>query len=89
VLAVPEGMMAWDEEDGDTSKRILSCPPIFCISFNCPGHELFRKGLSGCGIDTLNAPVGTVFVLTFTVSDYSFPPATSEVLRRIIVVLPL
>jgi hypothetical protein len=70
------------------SKRILSCPPISCMPFNCPGHELFRKGLSGCGIDTVNAPVGTVFVLAFTVSDYSFPPATSEVLRRIIVVSP-
>jgi hypothetical protein len=85
---VPEGATAWDEEDGDLSKRILSCPPISCVPFNCPGHELFRKGLSGCGIDTVNAPVGTVFGLAFTVSDLSFPPSTSEALRRIIVVSP-
>jgi hypothetical protein len=70
------------------SKRILSCPPINCMPFNCPGHEMFRKGLSGCGIHTVNAPVGTVFVLTFIVSDLSFPSATSEVVRRIIVVSP-
>jgi hypothetical protein len=70
------------------SKRVLSCPPLSCMPFNCPGHELFRKGLSGCGIDTVNAAVGSVFALTFTVSDLSFPPATSEVQRRIIVVSP-
>jgi hypothetical protein len=70
------------------SKRILSCPPISCMPFSCPGHETFRKGLSGCGIDTVNAPVGTVFVLKFTVSDLSFPPATSEAQRHIIVVSP-
>jgi hypothetical protein len=70
------------------SKRILSCPPLSCTPFNCPGHELFRKGLSGCGIDTVNAPVGTVFNLKFTVSDLSFPPAISEVQRRIVVVSP-
>jgi hypothetical protein len=79
---------AWDEEDGDVSKRVLTCPPTACVPFNCPGHEFFRKGLSGCGIDTLSAPVGTVFGLAFTVSDLSMPPATSEVLRRIMVVSP-
>jgi hypothetical protein len=87
-LAVPEGATAWDEDDGDVSKRILSCPPLSCMPFNCPGHELFRKGLSGCGIDTVNAPVGTVFGLKLAVSDLSVPPATFEVVRRIIVVSP-
>jgi hypothetical protein len=58
------------------------------MPFNCPGHELFRKGLSGCGIDTVNSPVGTVFALAFTVSDLSFPPATSEALRLITVISP-
>jgi hypothetical protein len=85
---VSEGASAWDEEDGDVSKRILSCPPISCVPFNCPGHEMFRKGVSGCGIDTVSAPVGTVFALAFTVSDLSFPPITSEALRRIVVVSP-
>jgi hypothetical protein len=85
---VQNSCTAWDEEDGDVSKRILSCPPISCAPFNCPGHELFRKGLAGCGVDTVNAPVGTVFVVAFTVSDLSFPPATSEVVRRILVVSP-
>jgi hypothetical protein len=85
---VAAGATAWDKEDGDISKRVLSCPPVSCMPFNCPGHDFFRKGLSGCGIDTLNAPVGTEFALAFTVSDLSIPPATSEVLRRIIVVSP-
>jgi hypothetical protein len=87
-LFVPVGVTAWDEEDGDLSKRVLTCPPISCVPFNCPGHEFFRKGLSGCGIDTVSAPVGTVFDLAFTVSDLSIPPATSEVLRHIMVVSP-
>jgi hypothetical protein len=56
--------------------------------FNCPGHESHRKGLSGCGIDTVNAPVDTIFFLLFTVSDFSFPPATSTAQRIIKVVSP-
>jgi hypothetical protein len=79
---------AWDEEDGDLSKRVLTCPPIYCVHFNCPGHEFFRTGLSGCCIDTVSAPVGTVFSLPFTVSDLGIPPGTSEVLRHIMVVSP-
>jgi hypothetical protein len=82
------GATAWDMEDGDLSKHILSCPPSSCKLFNCPGHESFRKGLSGCGIDTVNAPVGTLFFLTFTVSDLAIPPATSEVVRLITVASP-
>jgi hypothetical protein len=85
---VSAGATAWDEEDGDVSKHILSCPPISCMPFNCPGHESFRKGLSGCGIDTVSAPVDTVFSLVFTTSDLNFPPATSEVVRLITVVSP-
>lgn len=70
------------------SDRVLSCPPASCMLFNCPGHEFFQKGLSGCGIDTLNAPVDTEFSLKFTVADFSNPPATVSVERRIIVVSP-
>ena len=70
------------------SDHVLSCPPASCMLFNCPGHEFFRKGLSGCGIDTLNAPVDTEFSLRFTLTDFSNPPATVSVERRIIVVSP-
>jgi hypothetical protein len=58
------------------------------MPFNCPGHESFRKGLSGCGIDTANAPVHTVFYLPFTASDLGMPSATSTVVRLITVVSP-
>lgn len=82
------GAQAWDHEDGDLSDHVLSCPPAMCMLFNCPGHETIRKGLSGCGIDTVNAPVNTEFSLQFTVSDFSNPAATVTVERLITVVSP-
>jgi hypothetical protein len=82
------GATAWDEEDGDLSSNILSCAPDSCMAFNCPGHESFRKGLSGCGINTVNGEVGSVLSLTFSVSDFSYPPATTTVQRLITVISP-
>ena len=82
------GATARDEEDGDLSERILSCPPMSCMNFGCPGHELSRKGLSGCGIDTVRAPVGTWFSLNFTVFDLHIPAATTNVQRIVLVVSP-
>jgi hypothetical protein len=89
---VPEGAMAWDKEDGDVSKRTLCCPRTACMQFNCPRGQLNWPQTASqgprCGIDTANVPVGNVFVLAFTVLDFSFPPVTSEAVRRIIVVSP-
>jgi hypothetical protein len=82
------GATAWDAEDGDLSMNVLSCAPSSCMPFNCPGHESFRKGLSGCGIDTVNSPVDNLFLLTFTVSDFSTPPATSYIHRLITIISP-
>lgn len=70
------------------SPSILSCPPDECMKFGCPGHKSSRKGLSGCGVDTVMAPVGTLFSVGFTVLDYSTPPALSSVQRMIMVVSP-
>lgn len=56
--------------------------------FGCPGHEVARKGLSGCGIDTVQASVGTWFTLNLTVFDWHVPPAIKSVQRLILVVTP-
>jgi hypothetical protein len=82
------GATAYDEEDGDVSDRIVTCPPRSCMPFNCRGHELRRKGIHGCGVDTVNAPVGTVFTLNFTVTDKHVPPASATVQRLIRVISP-
>lgn len=58
------------------------------MKFGCPGHESVRKGLSGCGVNTVQASVGTWFSVNFTVSDFNTPPATSSVQRLILVVSP-
>ena len=58
------------------------------MPFNCPGHQSHHKGLSGCGVDTVNAPVDTSFTVNFTVLDLGTPPATSTVQRHVIVVSP-
>ena len=38
------GVVAVDDEDGDLSARVLSCPPASCLAFGCPGHEFAVKG---------------------------------------------
>ena len=58
------------------------------MAFNCPGHESRLKGLSGCGIDTVSAPLDTVFVLQFVVRDTNNFPATIVVSRLVEVVSP-
>ena len=67
---------------------ILSCPPDSCMLFNCPGHEVRVKGLSGCGIDTVSAPVDTLLVLNFVSPDSHTPSAVTRVSRMIVVVSP-
>ena len=51
------GPVAFDEEDGILSHRVLACPPADCVFFGCPGHELRSMGLAGCGVDTEGAPL--------------------------------
>ena len=58
------------------------------MAFNCPGHESRLKGLSGCGIDTVSAPLDTVCVLQFVVRDTNNFPATIVVSRLVEVVSP-
>ena len=82
------GPVAFDEEDGFISHRILACPPPECIFSGCPGHELQAKGLAGCGVDTEQAPIGTSFNLSFTVFDSSRPSASASILRTVTVISP-
>lgn len=82
------GPVAIDSEDGLLSHFVLSCPPSECLVTGCSGHELHVKGLSGCGIDTVNAPVGTSFNLTFVVFDSHRPAATASISRTILVISP-
>ena len=58
------------------------------MPFNCPGHESRLKGLSGCVIDTVSAPLDTVFAVEFVVSDAYTPSARAAVSRLVVVVSP-
>lgn len=82
------GPAAADEEDGDLTHRVLACPPVQCLSVGCPGHELQTKGLAGCGVDTVNAPIGTSFNITFTVFDLNRPAASASLFRLVTVATP-
>lgn len=82
------GPVATDDEDGVLTDRVLACPPADCLSYGCPGHELQTKGLAGCGVDTVNAPVGTVFNLTFSVFDLNRPAASASLFRLVGVTSP-
>ena len=79
--------MAYDDADGFLTERVLACPPTECLAVGCPGHELYVKGLAGCGVDT-NAPVGTSFNITFTVFDSHRPSATASLVRKYTIVSP-
>lgn len=82
------GPTASDPEDGDITHRVLACPPALCLQRGCPGHELQGKGLAGCGVDTVNAPVGTVFNITFTVFDTHRPSSSASIFRLVHVMSP-
>lgn len=85
---VRAGATAYDHEDGVVSHRILTCPPDECMPYNCRGHELHRKGIQGCGVDTETAPVGTTFTIEFVVMDHAVPPAVTRASRVIRVTSP-
>ena len=62
-----QGAIAHDDIDGNLTGALLVCPPESCMSFGCPGHELWRKGVHSC-VNT-STPVGTVFSVNFVVFD--------------------
>lgn len=87
-MHVHAGATAFDPEDGDLTYRILTCPPPTCMPFGCPGHEMRRKGIQGCGVDTATAAVGTLITFDIVVMDLSVPPVITRVTRVIRVVSP-
>jgi hypothetical protein len=71
---------------GNLTSRVLACPPAACLSRGCPGHEFDAKGLQGC-LNT-SAPVGTEFLVSFTVFDSSVPANNATAVRSITVTEP-
>jgi len=43
------------------------CPPDDCLSTGCAGSLVSDKQPVACGIDTLNADIGTTYTLTYVV----------------------
>eukprot|EP00892_Ulva_mutabilis_P003917 jgi/Ulvmu1/1898/UM012_0056.1 len=82
------GAEAEDAEGTSLTDRVLSCPPDACLPFGCPGHEFSGKGLDSCGIDTIQAAVGTEYSLPFVVFDHSVPPLMATATRYVRVVEP-
>ena len=88
------GVDASDEENGDLTNTILSCPPDSCINegIGCSGHEYYtktgdiNKGVTGCV--NPDAPFGTEFAVTFVVYDLAQPPQQATVTRTITISNP-
>jgi hypothetical protein len=66
--------------------KVLACPPVSCLSYGCPGHELHKKGIAGC-LNT-SAPVGTTWDLPLVVFDANNPPGSATVHRTISITQP-
>ena len=82
------GAVASDAEDGDLTGAVITCPPDGCLSYGCPRHSFVNKGIQGCGVDTVTAPVGTEVAVTFLVWDRGQPPQRAHATRLIRVVSP-
>jgi hypothetical protein len=80
------GGVATDAEDGDLTRYIVTCPPEACLPVGCPLHSFRKKGIQGCGIDTVTREPGTEYTLKFIVWDRNVPPkmATAERIIRVI-----
>ncbi|KAK3262721.1 hypothetical protein CYMTET_28429, partial [Cymbomonas tetramitiformis] len=80
------GVMAVDDNDGDVTNKVLSCPPQECLEVGCPGHEFAVKGIEGC-LST-EAAVGTIFEVEFLVFDSAIPPNSARATRTVTIVAP-
>lgn len=66
--------------------QITLCPPDDCAATQCRDHRADRKQPSECGIDTVNATVGSSFRMHLVVFDSKGANATAE--RLVTVVKP-
>ena len=62
------------------------CPPDGCMATGCIGSRVTDKQPIVCGVDTVNADVGAVFMLKFSV--YNSAGMGASVQRVITVVSP-
>ncbi|KAK3282301.1 hypothetical protein CYMTET_9956 [Cymbomonas tetramitiformis] len=85
-LLCEPGANATDDQAGDLTAKVLSCPPDSCLSTGCAGHEFVKKGMAGC-INTSSA-VGTIFNVTFLVFDTAQPAQSASTSRTITIISP-
>lgn len=82
------GGVATDAEDGDLTSEIITCPPDSCLAIGCPLHSFVKKGIQGCGVDTVSSSPDTDYTLKFVVWDRSVPAMMTTAERRIRVMSP-
>ncbi|GFR50777.1 hypothetical protein Agub_g13042 [Astrephomene gubernaculifera] len=75
---------ATDAEDGDLTSKIALCPPDNCAKTQCRAHWADRKQPSECGIDTVNAAIGTTYSLKLGVYDSMGVNATVERIIKVV-----
>ena len=82
------GGFVLDDQDGDLTSQLITCPPDPCLAVGCPQHAFTKKGIQGCGIDTVSSSPGSEFTLTFVVWDRHVPPMMATADRVIRVMSP-
>jgi hypothetical protein len=81
------GANATDVEDGNlTSSIIVPTGTHSCLQYGCPNFKFVNKGIQGNV--NMNAPVGTVFDITYYVFDSASPPHMVFVNRTVTIVSP-
>ncbi len=71
-----------------SSEQVLACPAASCLDRGCPAASFRTAGISMCDIDTVDAPIGTTYSVTFLVFDDGVPALTGSVTRLVTVVSP-
>ena len=62
------------------------CPPDGCLATGCVGSRIADKQPVACGVDTVNADIGTTYTLTYVVYNSAGMEATAQ--RVISVISP-
>lgn len=88
LIARHAGVWSQNDAGHNLTRNVLACPPAECLQYSCPSFAFQHQGLQSCDIDTANAPVGTVYKITFMVHTNTHPAATSTVSRLVRVVSP-
>ena len=62
------------------------CPPDGCLATGCVGSRIADKQPVACGVDTVNADIGTTYTVTYVVYNSAGMEATAQ--RVISVISP-